>query len=256
MNVKQDKGFEYVEEGDGEVLVLLHGLFGALSNFADILEYFSKKYKVIIPLLPIYKLPSEEVSLEGMVKYLHEFIVFKEYDNIMLLGNSLGGHIALMYTLEHQDKVSVMVLTGSSGLYESSFGDTYPKKGDYDYIKEKTALTFYDPKVASKELIDEVFKTINDREKAFRIIAMSKSAIRSNLADQLHEITVPAMLIWGKNDTITPPDVAKEFNERLGNAQLQFIDKCGHAPMMERPKEFNNILEKFLDASAVRAEQQ
>ena len=197
-------------------------------------------------MLPIYKLPRKDANLNGLVKHVHKFVEHKKYDNITLAGNSLGGHIALLYALEHQERLKALVLTGSSGLYENTFGDTYPKRSDYNYIKEKTELTFYDPKTATKELVDEVFELTKDREKAIKIIGMSKAAINNNLADELHKIKVPVSLIWGKNDIVTPPHVAEEFKKLIPNAELQFIDKCGHAPMMEKPDEFNVILEQFL----------
>jgi pimeloyl-ACP methyl ester carboxylesterase len=125
-------------------------------------------------------------------------------------------------------------------------GDTYPKRGDYEYIKNKTAQTFYDPNVATKELVDEVFEITRNRIKVIKVLALAKSAIRNNLGAELNEIKQPTLLIWGKNDTVTPPLVGEEFNKLIPNSQLHFIDKCGHAPMMEVPDEFNTILEQFL----------
>jgi pimeloyl-ACP methyl ester carboxylesterase len=137
-------------------------------------------------------------------------------------------------------------LTGSSGLFENGMGETYPKRGDYEFIRNKTALTFYDPNVATKELVDEVYEIVNNRIKALKIIALAKSAIRHNLGEELNDIQMPTCLIWGQNDTITPPMVAHEFNKLLPNSELHWIDKCGHAPMMEVPAEFNAILGGFL----------
>jgi pimeloyl-ACP methyl ester carboxylesterase len=125
-------------------------------------------------------------------------------------------------------------------------GDTYPKRGDYDYIKKKTELTFYDPKIATKELVDEVYEIVNNRLKAIKIIALAKSAIRNNLGEDINQIKQPTLLIWGNNDAITPPFVGREFHRLIPNSELHFIDKCGHAPMMEVPDEFNRILHKFL----------
>jgi len=125
-------------------------------------------------------------------------------------------------------------------------GATYPKRGDYDYIRNKTEVTFYDPRMATKELVDEVFSITNNRIRVIKIIALAKSAIRNNLGDELNNIKQPTLLIWGNNDTVTPPFVAKEFQKLIPNSELHFIDKCGHAPMMEVPEEFNVILHKFL----------
>jgi pimeloyl-ACP methyl ester carboxylesterase len=245
--IKEEAGFKYIEEGQGEVLVLLHGLMGALSNWEGVIEEFKHKYTVVIPMLPIYDLPLLTTGVKTLAKYVHKFVKYKKYQNFTLLGNSLGGHVGLIYTLAHQDLVKALVLTGSSGLYENAFGGSFPKRENYDFIKEKVEFTFYKPETATKELVDEVFETVNNRNKVIRILAMAKSAIRHNMAKELNKITVPVSLIWGKNDRITPPEVALEFNQLLVNSELSWIDECGHAPMMEHPQEFNEIVKKFLN---------
>ncbi len=247
IEIKAEGKFKFYESGaKGPNIMLLHGLFGALSNFDGIINRFSKEYNVIIPLLPIYELPIFQVSITGLVDYVIDFVNFKAYDKVHVLGNSLGGHIALMYVLSDPVKVRTVTLTGSSGLFESGMGNSFPKRGDYEYIKKKTAETFYDPSVATEELVNEVYDIVNDRGKAIRVIATAKSAIRHNLADKLHTISAPTLLIWGKNDTITPPFVGDKFKELIPNSELYFIDECGHAPMMEKPDDFNRILEDFL----------
>lgn len=244
--VKQNGKFKYVEEGAGEPLVLLHGLFGALSNFKDLVDHFKQTHRVIIPMLPLFDLTILDTTVGGLAKHVQKFLDTMNYGKVHLLGNSLGGHVGLVYTLKHQDKVKTLTLTGSSGLFENGMGETYPKRGDYDFIKKKTELTFYDPAVANKELVDEVYSIVNNRLKALKIISLAKSAIRHNLGDELKEIVVPTCLVWGKNDTITPPMVAEEFKKLMPNSELHWIDKCGHAPMMEVPAEFNVILDGFL----------
>ena len=245
--IKEENGFRYIESGTpGPTLMLLHGLFGALSNFQGIISRFSGQYNVVVPILPIYEMPIFQVSVMGLVDFVTKFVDYKGYDKVHLLGNSLGGHVAQLYALAHPERVASMTLTGSSGLFESAFGSAFPKRGDYEYIKKKTGETFFDPEVASKELVDEVFGIVNDRNKAIRVVATAKSAVRHNLGDKLHQIKAPTLLVWGKQDTVTPPFVGEKFHELIANSQLFFIDQCGHAPMMEKPEEFNAILEKFL----------
>ena len=244
--IKQTDKFKYIEEGEGEPLLLLHGLFGALSNFKDLIEHFRKQYKVVVPILPLFDLDIFHTTVGGLQKHVHKFIETKGYNNINLLGNSLGGHVALVHILKHPERIKSLTLTGSSGLFENGMGDSYPKRGDYEYIKRKTELTFYDPAIATKELVDEVYAITNNRLTVIKIIALAKSAIRNNLGEELSQIKQPTLLIWGNNDTVTPPFVAKEFNKLIPNSELYFIDKCGHAPMMEVPDEFNRILEQFL----------
>jgi pimeloyl-ACP methyl ester carboxylesterase len=244
--IKQSGKFKYVEEGTGEPLVLLHGLFGALSNFKDLVDHFKSTHRVIIPLLPLYDLTVLDTTVSGLAKFVQKFFEHQKLQNVHLLGNSLGGHVGLVFVLKNPGLVKTITLTGSSGLFENGMGETYPKRGDYNYVQKKTELTFYDPKIANKELVDEVFGIINNRLKAIKIIALARSAIRHNLGDELQQIKQPVCLIWGKNDTITPPMVAEEFHKLLPTSELHWIDKCGHAPMMEVPGEFNVILSSFL----------
>jgi pimeloyl-ACP methyl ester carboxylesterase len=197
-------------------------------------------------MLPIYDMPIKEAGLEGLQKFVQDFVIMKNLNNMIIMGNSLGGHVGLLYTLSNPTKVAKLILTGSSGLFENTMGGSYPRRGSYDYIKERVAYTFYDPQVASKELVDEVFETTRSIPKCMRIVAIAKSAQRNNLTQDLHNIKVPTLLVWGLNDTITPPMVGHDFNRLIPNSELKFIDKCCHAPMMEQPEKFNEIVVDFL----------
>jgi 2-hydroxy-6-oxonona-2,4-dienedioate hydrolase len=253
-DVKQEQGFKYIETCPGKpVLLLLHGLFGALSNFKGILHHFDEKINVVVPILPIFELPITEVSLEGLVKHIKKFVDFKNIYSADLLGNSLGGHLAILYTLDYPEQVRSLTLTGSSGLFESAMGTSFPKRGDYDFIKNKTELTFYDPAVADKELVDEVFNIVNDRMRGLRIVLTAKSAMRNNVEDKVSSISCPTLLVWGKEDNITPAFVGERFNELIPKSELVLLDKCGHAPMMEHPSQFNEILDQFLTRVHVEA---
>lgn len=248
-SIQEDNEFKFIEtNGGNEVLMLLHGLFGALSNFGTVIDYFGERYNVVVPMLPIFELPLRKVSLSGLVDHVFKFSEKKGYDKVHLLGNSLGGHIALLYALGHPERVKSITLAGSSGLFENSMGSSFPKRGDYDFIERKTRATFFDPEVATRELIDEVFDIVNDRNKGIRIIATAKSAVRHNLGNKLDQINVPTLLIWGKDDSITPAFVGEKFHELISDSRLYLLDECGHVPMMEHPKIFNDYLEGFLEA--------
>ena len=244
--IKEGK-FSYTEAGEGQPIILLHGLMGGLSNLESIFSHFSNLgYRVIMPELPIYTLPILKTNVRNLSKFLKEFMAFKNIESAILLGNSLGGHIALYFAKMNIKNVDGLVLAGSSGLYEKSMGDSYPKRGDYDYIKTKTEAVFYKPEVASKEMIDEVYASVNDRSKVLKTLTIAKSAIRHNMAKDLPKMNVPTCIIWGRNDTVTPPEVAVDFQKLLPDANLFWVDKCGHVPMMEHPELFNEILEKWL----------
>ena len=244
---QHQQGYEFVDEGQGPVLLLLHGLFGALSNWQDVVSEFATDHRVIIPLLPVYEMPLSQAGVPGLVAYVEGFVAAIGLPpSFTLLGNSLGGHVALVYALKNPARVNRMVLTGSSGLFENSMGASFPKRGNYAYVQERVGFTFYDPNLATQELVDEVFDVTNSNAKCLRMIAIARSAQRHNLSKELAKITVPVLLVWGLNDTITPPPVAHEFARLLPQAELRFLDHCCHAPMMERPAGFNAYLRRFL----------
>ena len=243
-----ESNYRYIELGEGTPLVILHGLMGGLSNFEGVMNFFPNKgYKIVVPELPVYELPLVNSTVKSLAEFLDGFLKFKKLKDVILLGNSLGGHIALLYAKFHPEMVKGLIITGSSGLYENAMGDGYPKRGDYDYIRAKSEEVFYDPKVATKEIVDEVFDSLNDRNKLLRTLAIAKSAIRHNMAKDLPNMLTRTAIIWGAQDGVTPPNVADEFNSLLPNSDLYWIDKCGHAPMMEHPDRFNEIMYSWME---------
>ena len=251
-NYISENGFNYKSVGNGQPLVILHGLMGGLSNFEGLFDFFPKNgYAVLAPELPVYNSTLLNTNVKYFAKYVKKFIDHKKLKNVVLIGNSLGGHVGLIFSKLFPKLVKGLVLTGSSGLYENSMGDSYPKREDYNFIKKKTQEVFYRPEIATKEIVDEIFETVNDRKKLIKILAMAKSAIRHNMSSDLPKITNETAIIWGKNDTVTPPNVGKEFNNLIPNSEIFWIDKCGHAPMMEHPQKFNKILFDWLKSKNI-----
>jgi pimeloyl-ACP methyl ester carboxylesterase len=245
--LKTEKKYTYLEAGEGIPIIILHGLMGGLSNFNGVANFFPHKgYKVVIPELPIYTQNILKTNVKAFSKFVKDFIIHKGFDEVILVGNSLGGHVGLYFTKMYPQFVKALVITGSSGLYESGMGESYPKRGDYEYIKKKAEDVFYNPEIATKEIVDEVFATVNDRIKLIKTLTIAKSAIRHNMAKDLPKMTAPTCIIWGRNDKVTPSNVAEEFDRLLPNSELFWIDKCGHAAMMEHPEEFNQILFDWL----------
>jgi pimeloyl-ACP methyl ester carboxylesterase len=243
----QEAGFSYLKRGEGkQVFILLHGLFGALSNFREVTDFLSERFTVVLPQLPIYDLPVLNTNVKALAKHLSKFIDNMGYDKVNLLGNSLGGHVGLVYAADNPERVESMILSGSSGLYENAFGGSFPRREDKNYLREKIALTFFSPDMVTDELVDECHEAVNNRNKVIRILSIAKSAIRHNMSKELPNYKMPVCLIWGKNDTITPPEVAVEFHEVLSDSVLYWIDECGHAPMMEHPEEFNQYLAEWI----------
>jgi len=227
-------------------IILLHGLFGELSNWENTIEYFKSEYRVIVPVLPIYESEYQRDGLNGFVSFVNDLMNELKIEKAILVGNSLGGHISVLYTIAHPEKVVSLILTGSSGLYENTMGSSYPKRGNYDYIEEKVRYTFHNDNIVTKSLVDKVYETVNNIRKSISVIKVVRAANKNNVSEALKKINVPSLLIWGRQDRITPLSVAYRFNDLLPNTKLEVIENCGHAPMMEQPDIFNKVLSGYL----------
>ena len=227
-------------------MILLHGLFGQLSNWDSVTKEFGASYNITVPSLPIYDAPKND-PLFFLVEYLEQFIATERLKDVILVGNSLGGHIAILYTSRHGNNVKKLILTGSSGLYENANMGSFPKRSTASYIKERVEYTFHDPHIATEELVDQVLTITTDSQKCLRVLRVAKSAQRHYVADLLPQIAAPTLLIWGREDRITPIHVAHEFADTIPDTELVILDECGHAPMMEKPAEFNFALQHYLN---------
>ncbi len=245
--IKEEGKFKWLEEGNGgHPIILLHGLMGGVENFGDMVTHISKEYQVYGLDLKLFEGSLLKVSVKKLSDYLYEFMQHLGLKSAVFIGNSMGGHIGLIFSKEHPEMVDGLVLTGSSGLYENAMGDSFPRRGDYDYIRVKTEEVFYDPKVATKELVDRVFEIANNRVSVLKLLGYAKSAIRHNMAEDIPHFKMPVCLIWGEQDKVTPPPVADEFHKLLPNSELHWMPLCGHAAMWEHPKEFSEIALKWL----------
>lgn len=224
-------------------MILLHGLFGQLSNWDRVVEAFNADYHIHVPSLPIYNTPKEEPLLY-LLAFLENYISENKLSDIILVGNSLGGHVAILYAARHP--VKHLILTGSSGLYENTTMGSFPKRSTVAYIKARVEYTFHDPAVATEALISQVLSITTDTAKCLGVLRVAKSAQRHYVADLLSQISAPTLLIWGREDRITPIHVAHEFASMIPVTKLEIIDECGHAPMMERPVAFNFALKQYL----------
>ena len=245
--IKQEGKFTWLEQGNnGKPIILLHGLMGGIDNFGEMVDIISTKYKVYGLDLKLFEGIKLKVSVKALSDYLYNFMDHLKLESATLIGNSMGGHIGLIFAKKNPNMVDSLILTGSSGLYENSMGDSFPRRGDKDYIRMKTEEVFYNPKVATDELVDNVFEIATNRIKVLKLLGYAKSAIRHNMSQDLPHIQIPTCLIWGAEDKVTPPHVAKEFHDLLPNSELNWIPLCGHAPMWEHPKKFSEIVLKFL----------
>jgi len=242
------KGFKYKykEKGSGDPVIMLHGMFGEISNWDGVVKDVSGDFRAIILSLPYLELEPKLCSVGVMTEFLASFIESHNLDNVTLIGNSLGGHVALDYVINYKGRIRNLVLTGSSGLFERGYTDDIQIHPTREYLSRKIGEVFYDKRFVTDKMVNDAYAILKSRLLKLKIVRISKSAKRYNLSGQLSLITCDTLLIWGKNDIITPPEVAHIFNTNIRNSKLVFVNGCGHAPMMEKPEEFNKYLMDFL----------
>lgn len=248
--LREHTGYRYLDEGpttDVPPVVLLHGMLGGVENWTETIHALrGAHYRVLAPLLPVYELPMQQSNVQGLVDHVEGFLDTLGLAPVVLVGNSLGGQVALIETLQHPARVCALVLSGSSGIYEVETGTETLRRRDREFIRQRAALTFYDPAHVTDQLVEDAYALVNDRGAALRLIRMARSAQKETITEQLARIPVPTQLIWGHDDRITPPDVAEQFRDGIPDAELHYVPECGHAPMIEHPQDFNRLLLGFL----------
>lgn len=241
------KPFPHLDEGSGPVLLFLHGIFGSPLNWYQVSRRLAHRYRVIRLEFPIFSMAPRRCTVSSLTQYVEGFVDSLGLDRFVVVGNSLGGHVALDLALRHPEAVRALVLSGSSGLFERTFERGIPANPDRDWIADRLGSSiFFDPSNLTDEMVDEAVDLLGDRENRLRLIRIAASAKRDNLADALPSVQMPALLVWGMQDRVTPIEIACEFRDRLPRASLVLVDNCGHAPMLEQPEAFAAAVERFL----------
>jgi 2-hydroxy-6-oxonona-2,4-dienedioate hydrolase len=227
-------------------VVFLHGMFGAPENWRAALDALSPQCDVHAPFLPVFHTPSQREPVEFLVQEARDYLRAAQIRHAVLVGNSLGGHIALKLALLEPERVAGLVLSGSSGLFERGLEKNVPRRPSREWLRQKAAQVFFDERHVTEQVLDEIAAVVYDRRSALQLVRLAQSAKRDNLAACLPRVKVPTLLIWGENDQITPLETASQFYELLPNSKLETVPCCGHAAMLEQPEHFNRVLEGFV----------
>jgi pimeloyl-ACP methyl ester carboxylesterase len=239
--------YETLEHGQGVPLVMFHGLMGRPRNWEGLFPHLPKTCRAVALEIPFFKDGYKLDSVQAVTDYARGFLEEADFPRMVLAGNSLGGHIGLNLAIAMPQRVCGLVLTASSGLFErhfTSFPGTRPPR---EWVYNKMCEIFHDPAHATDALVDEVCQTIAVRRNLRDLVRIAKSAKSDNVTVRLGQVTCPSLLIWGRQDTITPPGVAEEFHQHLRGSELVFLDNCCHAPMIEHPREFAEAMGAWWD---------
>lgn len=227
---------------------MLHGMFGSADNWRDQIDVLSARYRMIVLELPIFELPLPECTVERFTGYVTDYLDWAGIRRATFVGNSLGGHVALDLAIRTPGRTRALVLTGSSGLFERGYETGVPTRPGLDWVRDRIALqVFHDARHIKPGMVEAAADILADPAKKRRLVRVAKAAKRTHMGDRLHCVSAPTLLIWGKQDRITPLEVAREFERGIAGAELVLIDECGHAPMIEQPQRFTKALAAFLD---------
>jgi len=221
-------------------IVMLHGMFGGPENWSALIPHLPRNWYPLIPRIPFFDDEISLNSISAVFDYVQSYCNNIGSDHVLLMGNSLGGHIAALLAVNITKQVRGLILTGSSGLFERGFTKIPGTRPNRDWIYDKCCEVFFDSCHVTDALIQSVQEVIYNRRKARILIQLAKSAKRDNIAEKLTQIICPTLLIWGKQDQITHREVALEFHRSISNSALIFLDNCGHVPMMEHPAKFGS----------------
>ncbi len=245
--------FRWLERGEGEPLLLLHGLIGQMHHWDGVLDGLADLCRPMALSLPILGPALCEPSVDGLRDYVRGFLDALEISRAAVGGNSLGGHVAIELALKHPERVSKLMLTGSSGLLERGFTRRVPRRPSREYVRRKMEEAFYDPRLVGDAWVHDVRAVLTTRASALQVLRFAQDAKRQNVGDRLRAIQVPTLLVWGREDRITPPDVGERFRELIPGAQLCYLSRCGHSPMLERPEAFTEVVANWLQGSRARS---
>jgi len=252
MMTPTDTRFRWLERGEGEPVLLLHGLMGEMDHWESTLKTLGPFRRPIALDLPIFDPDLTDISMEALADHVRRFMDVLELPAAIVGGNSLGGHVALELALSSPGRVEGLILTGSSGLFERTFTRRVPHQPTRAYVRERMEEIFYDPTLVTPEWVEAIRRLVTTRRTALRVLQVARAAKRHNVEDRLGQIGVPTLLVWGKDDRITPTDVAERFHARIRGSQLVYLPNCGHAPMLEQPEAFNAAVGDWLVETRAR----
>ena len=242
---------QVVDMGSGsKVILFLHGLFGTPEHWHQVMVKLADRYRVVAPQLPIDPHPDRRKKgmktigdLSGMVAELIERL---HADSLVLCGNSLGGLVAIDLCLQSPQCAKGLVLAGSAGLFERSPIRGLRQKPSKEFVRETVFGILHDRSLVSDDLVEHWHRSVHDRDYARFLLRVSRATRDRCVEKELGNLDVPTMIVWGRNDEITPPSTGEEFQRHIKGSRLEFIDECGHAPNWECPDAFVKLLDGFL----------
>lgn len=258
----------YVEAGEGDTLLLLHGFSSSLDVFEKVIPAFAQRYRVLaLDLLGFGKSDKPvhvRYSLSFYAKLAMEFLEKTHAlasKNVYAIGHSMGGKYLLALSVLYPNVLTKLVISNTDGFLNVPSFVRAASLWDSSSCAPPCLFTdFYSPDHAQclprpSHITDEHFRRnvemVRSRENFEAMMALNRDyryldLRRTGIRNRLKELRIPILILWGENDRFIPPKYAEIAHRELPGSFLQMIPNCGHVPMVEKPKEFVEIVCKFL----------
>ena len=252
----------------GTPVILIHGLGASADIWMYNVEALARQHRVYVPDLIGFgrsDKPGPSFSPFDYTSFLDDFMNLLKIERVSLMGQSLGGGIALHYALQFPQKMNKLVLVGSAGLGKEVIWTlrlmSLPLLGElFSYPSRKGVEIFFKLAVRNRALVTkefvELYYDIFSRpgfQKFFLMILRqivdirgAREEILDPIMNNLNKIAQPVLIIWGEKDGVLPIKHGYLGKEKLPNAKLKIMEGCGHIPFFEKSDEFNELVLKFL----------
>ena len=244
--------FRWLEQGAGEPVLLLHGLMGQMHHWDPVIEGLAPRYRPIALTMPILDAALADVSVGGLTAHVLRFLDALDIPRVIVGGNSLGGLVGLTFAMAHSDRVSGLILSGSPGLPERATARRSWRRPSREYVRRKMEEAVFDPSLITETWVESMRAIMATPASALRVLRLARDARRHNVEHGLGAIGVPTLLIWGREDRITSPELAERFHALIPDAQLVLLARCGHTSMLERPVAFTDAAADWLETTRER----
>lgn len=246
----------YFDEGEGEVVIFVHGLGGYKENWTFVLERL-KGFRTIAIDLPGFgesEKPNLDYSIDFFAEHIFKFMDVLSIDSASIVGNSMGGAIAIIFAARHPQRVKKLILVDSAGLKIRPQASVFKAPSELlrpvpEVMELMIKMLFAKPNPVAEEMLEHAVKAWWGSEdwydRASAYMKSSKAVFKFNAEGMLEKIICPTLIIWGEKDLLIPAYVADEFHARIKGSRKIIID-AGHVPMLEEPDKFTKALEEFL----------
>lgn len=246
--------FDNLSSKKNENLVLLHGIGASAERWSNVIPFFYKHFRLIVPDIIGFGYsdkPTVEYNMPFFVKFLENFLNSLGIKKASIVGSSFGGLVAAEFAIKNTNMVNKLILVSPAGTMKSStktleeyiLAALYPT---HDNAWRAFINMAFDPRTVKEQTIEDFIDRMKLPNAKYAFMS-TMIGIRNttNLSSRLNKILSPTIIVWGEQDEMIPVKNAEEYRN-IPNSNLQVIPKCGHTPFTEKPEVFSKIAIDFL----------